>query len=125
MIVDTSAVISILFDEHEAEQFDEAIVNAPHCLMSVVNYLETAMVLEGRRGVPAGLQLDAYLEAAAIALAPVTVEQAQAARCGVAAIRQGESSGGTELWRLLRLRPGGVDRRAAAVQGSRLCADRY
>ena len=80
MIVDTSAVISILFDEHEAEQFDEAIVNAPHCLMSVVNYLETAMVLEGRRGVPAGLQLDAYLEAAAIALAPVTVEQAQAAR---------------------------------------------
>ncbi len=80
MIVDTSAVISILFDEHEAEQFDEAIVNAPHCQLSVVNYRETVMVLEGRRGVTAGHQLDAYLEEAAIALAPVTVEQAQVAR---------------------------------------------
>ena len=38
------------------------------------------MVLEGRRGDPAGDELDAYLEAATIELAPVTVEQAQAAR---------------------------------------------
>ena len=80
MIVDTSAIISILFDEDEAEQFDEAIVRAPHCQLSVVNYLETVMVLEGRRGVAAGHQLDAYLKEAAIELAAVTVEQAQVAR---------------------------------------------
>ena len=80
MIVDTSAIISILFDEDEADHFDEAIVNAPHCQMSVVSFLETVMVLEGRRGDPAGDQLDAYLEAAAIELAAVTVEQAQIAR---------------------------------------------
>ena len=80
MIVDTSAIVSILFGEHEAAQFDEAIVRAPHCRISVVNYLETVMVLEGRRGVLAGHQLDAYLEEAAIELAAVTVEQAQAAR---------------------------------------------
>ena len=80
MIVDTSALISILFDEDEAEQFDEAIVNAPHCQMSVVSFLETVMVLESRQGDLAGDQLDAYLEAAEITLAPVTVEQAQAAR---------------------------------------------
>ena len=116
MIVDTSAVISILFDEHEAEQFDEAIVNAPHCLMSVVNYLETAMVLEGRRGVPAGLQLDAYLEAAAIALAPVTVEQAQAARAAWRRFGKG-NHGGIELMRASR--PGGVDWRATSLQGIR------
>ena len=80
MIVDTSALVSILFDEDGAERFDEAIVNAPHCQMSVVSYLETVMVLEGRRGNPAGDQLDAYLEMAAVELAPVTVEQAQIAR---------------------------------------------
>ena len=80
MIVDTSAIVSILFDEEEAERFDEAIVRSPHCQLSVVNYLEAVMVLEGHRGVPAGHQLDAYLEEAAIELAAVTVEQAQAAR---------------------------------------------
>ena len=57
MIVDTSAIISILFDEDEADHFDEAIVNAPHCRRSVVSFLETVMVLEGRRGDPAGDQL--------------------------------------------------------------------
>lgn len=80
MIVDTSALISILFDEDEAEHFDEAIARAPRCQLSTVNYLETVMVLEGRRGLLAGHQLDAYLEEASIALAPVTVEQAHIAR---------------------------------------------
>jgi len=80
VIVDTSAIVSILFGEHEAERFDEAIVNAPRCLMSVVSFLETAMVLEGRQGDAAGDELDAFLEAATIELAPVTVDQAQIAR---------------------------------------------
>ena len=80
MIVDTSAIISILFDEDEAEHFNEAIARAPRCQLSTVNYLETVMVLEGRRGLLAGHQLDAYLEEASIALAPVTIEQAHIAR---------------------------------------------
>ena len=80
MIVDTSAVMSILFGESGAERYDEAIAEAPHCLMSVVNFLEAAIVLESRSGAVAGQELDAFLEEAAIELAPVTADQAQAAR---------------------------------------------
>ena len=48
--------------------------------MSVANFLEAAMVLEGRSGLAAGRILDAYLQEAMIVLEPVTFEQAQAAR---------------------------------------------
>ena len=48
--------------------------------MSVANYLEAAMVLEGRSGLAAGRILDAYLQESMIELEPVTVEQAHAAR---------------------------------------------
>ena len=48
--------------------------------MSVVNFLEAAIVLESRSGAVAGQELDAFLEEAAIELAPVTADQAQAAR---------------------------------------------
>ncbi len=80
MIVDTSAIVTILFDENGSERFDDAIADAPHCRMSVVSFLEAAMVLEGRRGAAVGRELDSYLEEAGIELEPVTLDQAQAAR---------------------------------------------
>lgn len=80
MIVDTSAVLAILFGEEEADQFEEAIVRAARSRISAGNLLETAIVLEGRRGVAAEYELDAYLRVAEIDFVPVTVAQAQAAR---------------------------------------------
>ena len=80
MIVDTSAVLAILFHEPNAERFASAITTARSRCMSVVTLVETAIVLESRSGAAAGYELDAFLEEAEIALEPVTVEQAQAAR---------------------------------------------
>ena len=80
MIVDTSAVIAILFEENEAELYHQAIAQAPRSRMSVANFLEAAMVLEGRSGLAAGRILNAYLDEARIVLEPVTVEQAYVAR---------------------------------------------
>ena len=80
MIVDTSAVLAILFGEREARRCDEAIAQAPRCRMSAVSFLEAAIVLESRSGAEAGHELDAFLEAAAIELAPVTPDHARAAR---------------------------------------------
>ena len=80
MIVDTSAVMTILFGESDSHRYDEAIAEAPRCRMSVVNFLEAAIVLEGRRGPAAGDRLDEYLDAADIELVTVTPEQAHAAR---------------------------------------------
>ena len=48
--------------------------------MSVANYVEATIVLEGRRGPGFGDNLDTYVEEAEIELVQVTLEQAQAAR---------------------------------------------
>lgn len=79
MIVDTSAVIAILFKESGAERYHRAIAEVPRCRMSVVSYLEATIVVEGRSGAAAGHELNAYLSEAGIELEPVTVDHAQAA----------------------------------------------
>ena len=80
MIVDTSAVLAILFDEPDARHFARALAGASRCHMSAANYLEAAMVLESRRTTAVGFELDLVLERTPIDLVPVTVSQAQAAR---------------------------------------------
>ena len=80
MIVDTSAVLAILFDEPDADRYARAIAEAPRCRMSVAGYLEAAIVLESRAGPDAAHELDRLIERAAIELAPVTSGHAQAAR---------------------------------------------
>ena len=80
MIVDTSAILAILFDEPDADRYARAIAGAPRCRMSVAGYLEAAIVLESRAGPEAAHELDRFLERAAIELAPVTADHARAAR---------------------------------------------
>lgn len=80
MIVDASAVLTVLFGEEGAAEYDRAMVEAPHCRMSVANFLEAAMVLESRIGASGGRDLDAFIEETPIELAPVTADHAHAAR---------------------------------------------
>ena len=80
MIIDTSAVLAILFHEPDAERFAGAIVDASSRRMSVAALLETTIVLESRTGPAGGYELDAFLEEAGVELESVTPEQAQAAR---------------------------------------------
>ena len=80
MIVDTSAILAVLFDESDADQFDDAIARAPLRRMSVGNYVEATIVSEGRRSSRTRTTLDAYLEESGIELEEVTLEQALAAR---------------------------------------------
>ena len=80
MIVNTSAVVAILFRESNAERYEEAISTAAHCRMSVVSFVEVAIVLERRDGPARGESLDAFLEASEIELVPVTPGHALAAQ---------------------------------------------
>ena len=80
MIVDTSAVLAILFHEPDAERFASAITTASSRGMSAATLLETTIVLESRSGAAAGYELDSFLQEAEIELEPVTPDQAQAAR---------------------------------------------
>ena len=80
MILDTSALLAVLFDEPDADYFERAIASATTCRMSAANHLEAAMVVESRMGDEGGRQLDNFTATAEIELVPVTPEQAQAAR---------------------------------------------
>ena len=125
MIVDTSAVLAVLFGEPDAERYARAMAGASRCRMSVASLLEAAIVLESRSGAAGGHELDVFVERALIELAPVTAEHAQAARRALAAIRQRQPPGGTELRRLLRLRAGRSYSGTASVQGAGLRTDRH
>ena len=80
VIVDSSAVLAVLYREQDAERYETAIAAAPNCRMSVANVLEVSIVVEGCGGAAAGHELDVLLESVAIELAPVTVEHIEAAR---------------------------------------------
>ena len=80
MIIDSSAVLAVLSGEPDSERYERAIADATSCRMSAANFLESAMVLEGRGGASAGHQLDVFIERGPIEIVPVTPEHAQAAR---------------------------------------------
>ena len=80
MIIDTSAILAVLFGEPDAGRYERAIAGALHCRMSVANFLETAIVLESRSGSAGGDELDLFLDRAPVELVPVTADHAQAAR---------------------------------------------
>ena len=80
MIVDSSAVLAILFDEPDARRHAAAIMTAYPCRMSVANVMEASIALERRGAEGAAEDLDTLLERAEIELVPVTVEHLEAAR---------------------------------------------
>lgn len=80
VIVDSSALLCVLLDEAQASRVLEAIVDDPSPRISAANWLEVAMVVEERGGRLASLRLDEFIRTAGITVAPVSVEQAAAAR---------------------------------------------
>jgi len=80
VIVDSSAIVAILGLESDAREFAEAIEEAPECRISVVNYVEAAIVLDSRGNQALSRRLDEFVREAQLTLEPVTVEQARLAR---------------------------------------------
>jgi ribonuclease VapC len=80
MIVDTSAIIAILFNEEDAASYAQAITRAESRRMSAATFVETAIVLETQTKSSGSRQLDAFFRRADIAIEPVTEEQAYIAR---------------------------------------------
>ena len=80
MIVDSSVVVAILALESGAREFVDAIERAAEGRMSVVSYVEAAIVLDSRNNPALGRRLDDFIREARLVLEPVTVEQARRAR---------------------------------------------
>jgi ribonuclease VapC len=94
VVVDSSAVVAILFGEPSAMALLARLAADPHRVMSVANYVESGTVLAGRRRgdrTQAIADLDAFLDEAAIELAPIDAVQARLAL--EARIRYGRSMG--------------------------------
>lgn len=80
MVIDTSALIAILLGEREAEPFALAIAADPKRLISAFTAIETAIVIEAKKGESGGRELDLLLHRARIGVVPVTAEQFEIAR---------------------------------------------
>ena len=80
MVVDTSAIIAILFQEPDAERFSRAPAEAPSRLVSAARLLEASMVIETRKGAEGGRDLDLPIYRARIEIVSVDRAQAEVAR---------------------------------------------
>lgn len=80
MIIDTSAMVAILYREAEAEAFAQRIHDAEECRMSVATWLELSIVVERQLGPEGMRQAEAFFRRAGIVVEPVTVEQGNLAR---------------------------------------------
>jgi ribonuclease VapC len=80
MIIDTSAIVSILRDEPEAAVCAAAIDGADTRGASAASFLEAAIVIDGSRSPIASRRFDDFFREAQITIHPVDEAQARIAR---------------------------------------------
>lgn len=80
MVIDSSALLSILLGEDDASRIAAAILAEPKRLISAVTLLETSIVIEARKGPAGGRELDMLLHSARIEVASMTLQQVDIAR---------------------------------------------
>jgi ribonuclease VapC len=80
MVIDTSAVAAILFDEPDAAALEGKVADDPVRLMSAATLLEAAIVIEARLGDAGGREFDLWLHRSEVEILAVDAEQADLAR---------------------------------------------
>jgi ribonuclease VapC len=80
MVVDSSAVIAILFNEPDADWFETTIFADTVRVMSAASLLESSIVLDRHRGDRALGELDSFVLRTKIEIIAVSIEQAEVAR---------------------------------------------
>ena len=74
MVVDASALLAILFDEPEWNDFSLALLHAPNVLLSPVNWYEAAINVESR-GAHSAKAVEALVRSIGIRIVPVDETQ--------------------------------------------------
>jgi ribonuclease VapC len=80
VILDSSAVLAILFAEDDAARYARAIEAAETCRMSAANWLETAIRVDLCVDPIASNAFDDFVREAGVIVEPVTAAQAEVAR---------------------------------------------
>lgn len=95
LVVDTSAVVALLKNEPGWETLATRLHAAPSRVLSVASWVELSLVVAGRRGDEAALELlDRFLQTAAIELRPVDEPQARLARAAFLRFGKGRHPAG-------------------------------
>ena len=89
MVLDTSAVLAILFGEPEATQLLRAISNADETVIGAATFVEASAVMRARKGPGGEVALDALLERLDARVLGFTVEAARLARLGYSRFGKG------------------------------------
>jgi len=94
MVIDSSALIAILFDESDLLRIEQAIEADEVRLVSAMTKLETSIVLLGRRGEPLVSRLDRLLHRISATIMPFDDHQADIARDAFAHYGKGRHPAG-------------------------------
>jgi len=79
MVMDTSAVMAILLGEPETESLVQALADDPKRMISVFNALESAIVIEAKKGEAGGRELDLFMHRARIEIIALNSDQVELA----------------------------------------------
>jgi ribonuclease VapC len=80
VIIDSSAIVAIVWGEPEARAFTGAILANGRAVMSAGNFLETGIVIDRDRNPVLSAKVDEIIARLAIEIVPVTPSQARIAR---------------------------------------------
>lgn len=89
MVIDTSALLAVLFNEPERHHYNELVAAAPVRLISAGTYLETGIVIQARYGKLGMLSLKLFLTSAEIEIMPLDKEQSDIAAVAYASFGKG------------------------------------
>lgn len=79
MIVDSSAIVAILKNEPDAGFYSDILAGTVRKLMAAPTYLETSIVMLGRKGAAANAELVWFIQRSGIAIVPFSPDAARAA----------------------------------------------
>jgi ribonuclease VapC len=79
MVIDTSAIAAVLFQEPDAPRYAQCIARAGTRIMSAVTRVELTFVVEGRAGAQGRAAIEQLIAQGAIDIVSVTPEQADLA----------------------------------------------
>jgi ribonuclease VapC len=97
MVIDTSALLAVLFAEPEAEAFSRVIAADPRRLVSAMSALEAAVVLTSRKGPVGARELDLLLHTAGMVVVSLDADQVLLARAAYEKFGKGRHPAGLNL----------------------------
>jgi ribonuclease VapC len=80
MVIDTSAIVALLFNEADADLYEASIADAEESCISAASVLECSLVLESRYGVAGSQKLEQLLHEQGVAIVPFDEAQLVLAR---------------------------------------------